>query len=98
VKRGVHLVNVSRGALVDLDALHDALDAGVVACASLDTVEPEPLRRVIGRMHTARPAVAAHLVEHGRRFEVLLESFVENLRRFRAGQPLDGEVDPTAGY
>ena len=43
VKPGVHLVNIARGALVDQDALRDALDDGRVAMASLDTVDPEPL-------------------------------------------------------
>ena len=44
-KPGAHLVNIARGALVDQDALIDALDAGSCRVASLDTVTPEPLAR-----------------------------------------------------
>ena len=43
VKRGIHLVNIARGALVDQYALRVALDDDRVAMATLDTVDPEPL-------------------------------------------------------
>ena len=36
-------MNVARGALVDQEALRVALDDGRVACATLDTCDPEPL-------------------------------------------------------
>jgi D-3-phosphoglycerate dehydrogenase len=39
---GVIVVNTSRGGLIDLDALHDAIVAGKVSYAALDVLDGEP--------------------------------------------------------
>ena len=44
MKQGVYLINVSRGGLIDPDALVAALDAGTVLAAGLDVLEAEPPR------------------------------------------------------
>jgi phosphoglycerate dehydrogenase-like enzyme len=99
VKRGVHLVNVSRGELVDHDALREALDAGRVGLASLDVADPEPLpaghwlythSRVRLSPHTSWSMPGA--------LDRLLDPFLENLRRYRAGEPLLHVVDRELGY
>ncbi len=99
VKRGVHLVNVARGSLVDAEALRRALDDERVALASLDAVEPEPLPE--GHWMYAHPRVhlSAHVSWNGPGGgDVLVGKFVANLRRMLAGEPLDGVVDVAAGY
>jgi len=99
VRPGLHLVNVARGALVDQAALREALDDGRVGLASLDVVEPEPLPA--GHWLYAHPRVrlSPHLSWSGPgALERLLDPFIENLRRYRAGRPLVGQVDVERGY
>ena len=43
MKDGVRFVNISRGRVVDTDALYHALKNGKVAAAGLDVTDPEPL-------------------------------------------------------
>ena len=99
MKKGVHLVNIARGALVDQDALRAALDDGTVAMATLDTVEPEPLPA--GHWMYAHPNVrlTAHISWYTPQLlQSALEIFIENLDRFQRGEPLLHVVDLAEGY
>jgi phosphoglycerate dehydrogenase-like enzyme len=98
-KPGVHLVNVARGGFVDQDALRAALDDGMVAKASLDTFDPEPLPE--GHWLYGHPGVrlSAHMSwSEPNAFEVIFERFASNVRRFLDGRPLENVVDPKVGY
>ena len=98
MKRGVVLINVSRGKVVDTNALVAALDSGQVAAAGLDVTDPEPLpkghplwsRNVIITPHTAGQSPGGERRRH--------ELFRENLRRFAAGEMLLNVVDKRVGY
>jgi len=50
MKRGMIIVNTSRGGVVCQDDLMDAIDAGIVAAAGLDVNECEPLTDVNNRL------------------------------------------------
>jgi len=41
-KHGLRIINTARGDLIDPEALHRAIDAGIVAAAALDVFETEP--------------------------------------------------------
>ena len=99
VKPGVHLVNVARGELVDQDALRAALDSDRVALASLDCAEPEPLPA--GHWLYSHPKVrlSPHISwSSPQALDWLLDPFLENLRRYQAGEPLLHGVDLEQGY
>ena len=99
VKPGVHLVNIARGALVDQDALRDALDDDRVAMATLDTVDPEPLPE--GHWMYSHPKVrlSAHVSwASPAGLDRTLEIFLGNLRRYVDGEPLLHVVDADEGY
>ncbi|MGM9863589.1 MAG: D-2-hydroxyacid dehydrogenase [Lepagella sp.] len=82
------LINTSRGALVDEDALAAALEHGQIAAAAVDVLEEEPPRSGSPLIDTAQSVITPHVAwqstEARRR---LLAISVENLRAFLAGQP-----------
>ena len=76
-----------------------ALDRGTVAMASLDVVDPEPLPA--GHPLYAHPKVrlSPHVSwSSPDTMQRTFDLFADNLRRHRAGEPLQGLVDPSAGY
>jgi phosphoglycerate dehydrogenase-like enzyme len=84
---------------VDQQALRVALDDGRVARATLDTVDPEPLPE--GHWLYTHPAVrlSPHISWSAPgTMPRTLGLFVDNVRRFRVGEPLSGLVDPVAEY
>lgn len=88
-KPTAHLVNVGRGALIDTPALLAALDAGRPALATLDVTFPEP--PVAGDPLYTHPRVrlSPHVsFSSPTSLERLVDRFVQNLGRWRAGEPL----------
>jgi phosphoglycerate dehydrogenase-like enzyme len=94
VKPGIHLVSVSRGWAVDSDALLVALEEDRVRRATVDLGHPSavpaghPLRRHPAvRLSNGVCWSSPALRDRG------VNRFVQNLRRYLAGQPLLGLVD-----
>jgi phosphoglycerate dehydrogenase-like enzyme len=93
------LVNVARGRHVDTDALVAALDGGAIAGAALDVTEPEPLPD--GHPLWGRPncIITPHTADTQEMIEAMLAARIrDNVARFAAGEPLEGRIDPAAGY
>lgn len=98
-KPGLHIVNVARGALIDDEALLEALDSGRVALATLDVTHPEPLPA--GHPFYTHPGVrlSPHTSVHTPQTRINLATrFAENLSRFLEGAALADVVDPARGY
>lgn len=87
------LVNVARGAVVDTDALTEALAARKLYAAALDVTDPEPLPRDHPLLRLDNVIIAPHLgsaTEQTRRR--MTEVSVDNLLAGLAGQPLPFRV------
>jgi phosphoglycerate dehydrogenase-like enzyme len=85
--------------VVDEQALIRALHEGWIAGAGLDVVEKEPLPSDNPLYSMPNVILTPHIsgasVHYDERLAAL---FAENLRRYRAGQPLTNRYDPSRGY
>ncbi len=99
MKPTAYVVCISRGGIIDDDALLDALKRGEIAGAGIDAhgIEPLPagsefwaLPNVIVTPHNG--ATTPGTARRGR------EIVAENLRRFVGGEALLNVVDKAAGY
>jgi phosphoglycerate dehydrogenase-like enzyme len=99
MKPGAVLVNTSRGAIVDEDALVDALRDGRLVAAGLDVFGVEPVvpdNPLLGLDNVVlTPHVTWYTVDTMRRY--LVEA-VANCRRLRDGQQLAHVVNQPTGY
>lgn len=99
MKKTAWIVNIARGAIVDEDALVDALRAGRLGGAGLDALTTEPLPADHPLWTLENVMISPHSSNsspHVR--ERTLTLFVENLRRFKSGEDLLNRVDFEAGY
>ncbi len=92
------LVNIARGAVVDTNALTEALAARRIYAAALDVTDPEPLPRDHPLLRLDNVIITPHLgsaTEQTRRR--MAEISVENLMAGLSGRPLPCPVAPAAG-
>jgi len=93
------LVNVGRGALIDTDALVDALAAGRLAGAALDVTDPEPLPASHPLWREPRCLITPHMADTPEMTAPLLGRRIEeNVRAFLGDGRFVGVVDPALGY
>ena len=95
MKRTALLVNTARGALVEREALFDALAQGKIAGAALDVYHDEPLKP--GDPLLTRDNVVLSPHNAGQTAEVIRDGLlraVANVENFLAGHPTDVIVSP----
>jgi phosphoglycerate dehydrogenase-like enzyme len=99
MKPTAYLINIARGAVIDEPALIAATRGGQIGGAALDTFEQEPLPSESPLWGLPNVTITPHATANSPRMrERQIALFVENLARFRDGQPLINVVDKSAGY
>jgi phosphoglycerate dehydrogenase-like enzyme len=99
LNQGAVVVNVARAALVDQQALLDGLHRGRLGGAVLDVFEKEPLDASSPFWSMPNVVITPHSSGfRSTHWRDVIALYVENLTRYRAGQPLLHLVDAAAGY
>ena len=89
VRRGAIVINVSRGGLIDEDALAEALTSGQVGGAGIDTFSEEPLPATSALRAAPRTILTPHIAwRSDRSTGALQEGAVHRVRLALTGQPL----------
>ncbi len=94
------LINIARGSVVDQAALTKALAEKTIGGAFLDVTTPEPLPADDPLWALNNAEISMHLSGRAqdKMFVRSAARFLENLDRYRAGQPVAPQLDPVLGY
>ena len=88
-KKGALLANLARGPLVDTDALVDALREKRLGGFVCDVTAPEPLPKDSPLWDFENVLITPHVAgQIGWRFDDVCDVYCENVRRYRAGEPM----------
>ncbi len=99
LKPGAGLVNMSRAALVDYEALAERLGGGALRGAIIDVCDPEPLPPDAALWRVNDLVITPHISSDPPDYAVrTMAVFEQNLRRLVGGRPLRNLVEPTRGY
>jgi phosphoglycerate dehydrogenase-like enzyme len=99
MKPSAYFINVSRGAVVQEDALLSALQSGAIAGAGLDVFVREPLPETSPFWDQPNVIITPHVSAISPVYlDRALQLFSENLACYIAGKPLLTPIDKVRGY
>jgi len=94
MKRTAYIINIGRGAVIDLAALTQALKDGVIAGAGLDVFEIEPLPADHPLWEMENVIITPHMASNTDIYPARrVDRFLDNLSRYLQGKPLISVVD-----
>ncbi|XP_054840995.1 probable 2-ketogluconate reductase isoform X2 [Eublepharis macularius] len=89
------LINICRGAVVDQDALGEALQNGIIKAAALDVTDPEPLPRDHQLLQLKNVIITPHIgTATVQALRMMTEETVENTLAVLNDLPIPSEVNP----
>jgi len=92
-------VNVTRGEIMDSDALIAAIKKGQIAGAGLDVAPQEPLPPGHPLWTTPNIVMTPHTAGASQfRISRNLDRFCRNIARYRASEPLEGQINKARGF
>lgn len=99
MKKTAYFINLSRGSIVDEEALIKVLQEGVIAGAALDVFTVEPLPGDSPLWEMPNVIISPHMSADSPYYmDRAVKCFCENLQRFIEGKSLLNEVDKRIGY
>jgi len=99
MRPNAYIVNIGRGEVIDQNAMIEALKAHRIAGAGLDVFEREPLEPESELWDLENVILTPHMSGAYKDYNTgACALFADNLKRFRAGQPLYNFVDRALGY
>lgn len=100
MKKEAVLVNIARGSVVDQEALIEALRSKAIHGAFLDVTTPEPLPsdHVLWTLDNAHVSMHLSGRAQDKMFLRSASRFLENLGKYRKGEPVGPVFDPRLGY
>jgi phosphoglycerate dehydrogenase-like enzyme len=99
MKKTAYFLSISRGGVVDQDALVRALNEGWIAGAGLDVTTPEPLPPESPLWNCPNTVITCHSAGWSPQRRIRQMSLIaENVRRYAGGLPLMNVVDKVRGY
>ena len=100
MKAGSGFINMSRGGLVDPQALEETLRSGHLGGAMIDVSYPEPLPADATLWDAPNLIITPHVLSDDIEHYIprTLDIFFDNIRRYIAGKPLNNVVDLAREY
>jgi phosphoglycerate dehydrogenase-like enzyme len=100
MKNDAVIVNIARGAVIDQPALVEALQGRKIGGAFLDVTTPEPLPEDHALWTLDNAHISMHLSGRAqdKMFYRSAERFLDNLAKYRRGEPVAPIFDPKRGY
>lgn len=99
MKPSMVIMNVGRGPVIDEPSMIKALSEGTIKGAGLDVFDVEPLPAGHPFWGLSNVLISPHCADHTATWtDEAMQFFLENLKRYQEGQPLQNLVDKKSGY